>query len=191
MQENYCSGHLKFARYGLKLGRICYLCEDNIGNSITMFRYMTIAAIAAFALDQLSKLGILWGMGLMDVLFIEVIPGYLHFIMVWNHGINFGWFSSNYPAMRWILVGLSIVACIAVALWMRRESNRFALLSAGVLIGGALGNALDRLIYGAVADFLNVTCCGIVNPFAFNVADIAIFIGAIGLILYAGNNKSA
>ena len=51
------------------------------------------------------------------------------------------------------------------------------------LIGGALGNVIDRLVYGAVADFLNVTCCGFVNPYAFNVADIAIFVGAIGLAL--------
>ncbi|MBV1904257.1 MAG: signal peptidase II, partial [Marinosulfonomonas sp.] len=53
-----------------------------------------------------------------------------------------------------------------------------------------LGNVADRLIYGAVADFLNMSCCGINNPYAFNVADIAVFAGAIGLILFAGNKKS-
>jgi len=55
------------------------------------------------------------------------------------------------------------------------------MIAGGFLIGGALGNVVDRVLYGAVADFLNMSCCGIENPFAFNVADIAIFIGAIGL----------
>ena len=54
-------------------------------------------------------------------------------------------------------------------------------IAAGIMIGGALGNVVDRLIYGAVADFLNMSCCGIDNPFAFNVADVAIFLGAVGL----------
>ena len=60
-----------------------------------------------------------------------------------------------------------------------------------MLIGGALGNVIDRIVYGAVADFLNMSCCGFDNPFAFNVADIAIFIGAFGLILFTGEKKTA
>ena len=57
------------------------------------------------------------------------------------------------------------------------------------LIGGALGNVLDRVLYGAVADFLNMSCCGIENPYAFNVADIAIFAGAFGLVLFPGSGS--
>ncbi len=57
-------------------------------------------------------------------------------------------------------------------------------ISAGLLVGGAIGNVIDRLLYGAVADFLNMSCCGFENPYAFNVADIAIFAGALGLILF-------
>jgi signal peptidase II len=57
------------------------------------------------------------------------------------------------------------------------------------VIGGALGNTLDRVMYGAVADFLNVSCCGISNPFAFNVADIGIFGGALGLLIFANEAK--
>ena len=59
------------------------------------------------------------------------------------------------------------------------------------MIGGALGNAFDRLVYGAVADFLNMSCCGIDNPYAFNIADIAIFAGAIGLAFFNSPKKSA
>jgi signal peptidase II len=71
---------------------------------------------------------------------------------------------------------------------MRREPHGpRAEVSAGLLIGGALGNVVDRVLYGAVADFLNMSCCGIENPYTFNVADIAIFAGAIGLIFFTGN----
>ena len=54
----------------------------------------------------------------------------------------------------------------------------------GLVVGGALGNVMDRILYGAVADFLNMSCCGIRNPYAFNVADIAIFVGAVGLLIF-------
>ena len=64
-------------------------------------------------------------------------------------------------------------------------------MPAGLLIGGALGNVVDRVLYGAVADFLNMSCCGIENPFAFNVADVAIFAGAIGLVLFTGKAQAA
>jgi signal peptidase II len=75
-------------------------------------------------------------------------------------------------------------------LWIRREgAGRWAQISAGLLVGGALGNVIDRIVYGAVADFLNMSCCGIENPYAFNVADIAIFAGAIGLILFTGGDE--
>jgi signal peptidase II len=73
-----------------------------------------------------------------------------------------------------------------VVWWMRREvGNWKAELSGGLLVGGALGNVIDRILYGAVADFLNMSCCGIENPYAFNVADIAIFVGALGLVIFA------
>ena len=73
---------------------------------------------------------------------------------------------------------------------MRRERGNWkAELSGGLLVGGALGNIVDRIAYGAVADFLNMSCCGIENPYAFNVADIAIFLGAVGLVFLADGRK--
>jgi len=89
--------------------------------------------------------------------------------------------------LRWVLILLPVVVTIWVWRWVRREGGRPLMqASAGLLIGGALGNAIDRLVWGAVADFLNVSCCGFTNPWAFNIADIAIFVGAFGLILTAG-----
>ena len=72
----------------------------------------------------------------------------------------------------------------------REGGGRMMRISAGLLVGGALGNVVDRVLYGAVADFLNVSCCGIENPYAFNVADIAIFAGAVGLVLFGGDKRS-
>jgi signal peptidase II len=110
--------------------------------------------------------------------------------MAWNRGINFGLFHGEDDLTRWILVAVALAISAWVWLWMRRERpGRAGMIAAGLLIGGALGNVLDRLIYGAVADFLNMSCCGIDNPYAFNVADIAIFAGALGLILFTGGGS--
>ena len=76
-------------------------------------------------------------------------------------------------------------------IWLIRSAQPFwAQVSGGLLVGGALANVVDRLIYGYVLDFLNTSCCGINNPFVFNIADIFIFAGAIGLILFTDDRKS-
>ena len=115
---------------------------------------------------------------------IEVIPGLLEFRMAWNRGVNFG-IGAGFDA-RWWLIGLAVVISAGVLVWLwKRGATRAGYVAGGLLVGGALGNVIDRLFQPerAVADFLNVTCCGIDNPFAFNVADVAIFAGAIGLAL--------
>ena len=80
----------------------------------------------------------------------------------------------------------SIQASAAVWIWvMKRHAGAFWMqISAGFLVGGAMGNGLDRLLYGYVLDFLNMSCCGFVNPYVFNIADVFIFAGAIGLALF-------
>ncbi|MEC8796836.1 MAG: signal peptidase II, partial [Pseudomonadota bacterium] len=66
-----------------------------------------------------------------------------------------------------------------------------ARIGAGLLVGGALGNAIDRIVFGAVADFLNMSCCGIANPYAFNVADIAIFAGVFAIAVFGDRKQTA
>jgi signal peptidase II len=118
---------------------------------------------------------------------IDVLPPYLVFRMAWNRGVNFGLFASHAEAMRWALIAVALAISVWVWVWVRREGGRtWAQVSAGFLIGGALGNVVDRVAYGAVADFLNMSCCGIENPYVFNVADIAIFAGALGLVVFSG-----
>lgn len=154
-------------------------------------RLATATLAATFVLDQTLKWAVVHGMNLQERLVIEVAPPFLVLRMAWNRGVNFGLFSSGADVMRWGLVALALAISAWVWLWVRREpGNRAMQVSAGLLVGGALGNVVDRVIYGAVADFLNMSCCGIDNPFAFNIADVAIFAGALGLVMFAGRHKT-
>lgn len=147
-------------------------------------------ALTIFLLDQASKYYVVHYLNLKEVLRIDVLPPVLNLRMAWNYGINFGLFSQDSPMTRWILISIALAITVGVLIWMSRSaSNRWQEISAGVLVGGALGNVIDRFLYGAVADFLNMSCCGINNPFAFNVADIAVFAGAIGLIIFTPDKK--
>ncbi len=154
---------------------------------------MLIAGSAVFGADRLSKL---WGVEWMDLEYlgrIEVLPPYLNFVMAWNRGVNFGIGAGGPDVMRWILILLAVAISGALVWWVRRRGARdegkqrtpALAWGAGIIIGGALGNAWDRLQYGAVADFLNMSCCGIDNPYAFNIADVAIFAGAALVALKA------
>ena len=149
-------------------------------------------ALVIFLLDQAIKYWVVHVMDLATRLSIDVLPPVLNLRMAWNHGINFGLFAGDSEATRWILIAVALGIVGFVVVWMRRDPpGRAGLASAGLLIGGALGNIIDRLRYGAVADFLNMSCCGITNPFAFNLADIAIFAGALGLVLFPGDKNAA
>ncbi|NIZ09051.1 signal peptidase II [Pseudooceanicola sp. HF7] len=144
-----------------------------------------------FLADQLSKFLVVHVLNLRSLMEIDVIPGFIAFHMAWNDGINFGLFSQDGDYGRWILIGIALLISAGVLWWVQREQpRRIGLIAAGLLVGGALGNVVDRLLYGAVADFMNVTCCGIHNPYAFNVADIAIFLGAVMLVFLPAEKET-
>ena len=150
------------------------------------------ATLVTFLLDQVSKYLVVHGMNLQQLGRIDVFPPFLNLRMAWNTGINFGLLSQEGGAIRWILIAVALAISVFVLLWVRK--NRAGLkqgIAAGLLVGGALGNLVDRLIYGAVADFINISCCGINNLYAFNVADVTIFTGAFGLILFSPDKKAA
>lgn len=150
------------------------------------------AALAVLLADQLSKYWVVHRLGLDRMGMIEIWPPYLRLRMAWNEGVNFGLFAGAGPASRWILIALALLISAGVLWWLARErGGRWQQLAAGLLVGGALGNVVDRLLYGAVADFLNMSCCGIDNPYAFNVADIAVFVGAVGMIVFGAGKKAA
>ncbi|MFW5662053.1 MAG: signal peptidase II [Oceanicaulis sp.] len=153
-------------------------------------RLFYLSAVLWFLADQASKLAVLHWAGLLERGFIEVAPPYLVFRLGYNTGINFGLFSGGPEVTRWVLIGIALAISAWLWWWARAGLTRpAALISAGAVIGGALANALDRLLVGAVVDFLNMSCCGIDNPFAFNVADVGIVAGAIGLLIFADAPK--
>ena len=155
-------------------------------------RALSLAAAGALAVDQGSKALMLHALDLPSRGELAVWPPFLVFRMGWNRGVNFGLFADDAEVVRWVLAGLAVVISGVVLRWARAERGRLVVqVSAGLLIGGALGNAIDRVVHGAVADFLNMSCCGIVNPYVFNLADVAIFAGAVGLALFAGRGGHA
>lgn len=153
-------------------------------------RLVTKTAAVVLALDQASKLAVIHLMNLPSRDMVGVVPPYLNFRMAWNTGINFGLFSQSADVMRWVLIAVALGISAWVWLWVKRGPHSLIVfLSAGALIGGAVGNVIDRALYGAVADFLNMSWPGYDNPYSFNIADVAIFVGAFGLVLFAGREE--
>ena len=157
-------------------------------------RLFWLVAVITFVADQATKYAVVLGLNLREIGVIEVWPPYLTFRMAWNRGINFGLFADDAAVMRWVLIVLAVGISIAVVFYTRRNIatlGRLARIGAGLLVGGALGNAIDRIVFGAVADFLNMSCCGIANPYAFNVADIAIFAGVFAIAVFGDRKQTA
>jgi len=142
---------------------------------------LAIVSLIAFGLDRISKIIVLHRLDLDSVHRLAVWPPYLDLVMAWNKGVNFG-FLKGFDA-RWLLVALSVAVSAALFVWARNMSGWMAAIASGTVIGGALGNAYDRVVYGAVADYINMSCCSINNPYSFNVADVFIFGGAIFLVI--------
>lgn len=135
-------------------------------------------------IDQISKYYVVHMLDLERKFEIEVIPGWFNLRMAWNQGMNFGLFAGEDQITRWILIVVALAISVWVWIWIARShQGAWTKAAAGMLVGGALGNVIDRIWYGAVADFLNTTIPGMSNPYSFNVADVAIFVGAIGLVL--------
>ena len=143
-----------------------------------------LVALVTIVADQVSKITVVFGLDLINRIEMDVVPPFLVFRMAWNQGMNFGLFGDATEVMRWALVAVALAISGWVWIWVRRErGGAWVQAAAGLLIGGAMGNVIDRIAHGAVADFINMSCCGIDNPFAFNLADVAIFAGALGLVI--------
>ena len=140
-----------------------------------------IAALAAtFVLDQASKVWLIQGY---DLPMREplVLGPYVTFTGVWNRGISYGLFQQHTELGRWLLAGLSVVAALALTVWLTRTPKRLLALALGLVAGGAIGNAVDRVAYGAVFDFVHLHA-GSYSWYVFNLADAAIVAGVAGLV---------
>jgi signal peptidase II len=142
------------------------------------------AAVATVFIDQASKLYFLFVLG-----FFEMRPGeviavgpFLNLVMVWNKGVSFGLFPAESEAGRLFLLSFSALMVAGLVYWLLRTTGLITAIGIGMVIGGALGNILDRLRYGAVADFFHLHAYGH-SWYVFNVADAAIVAG-VGLLLY-------
>ena len=139
-----------------------------------------IAGACAFAIDQGNKLWMLRVFGIEDRPPIKVLP-VLDIVMAWNRGISYSLLRADTPMGRWILAVTSIFA-----FWLWKAKSRPLAIGLGLIIGAALANALDRVMYGAVADFYHFHTpfsLGPLSNYVFNLADVAIVAG-VGLLLY-------
>ncbi len=154
-----------------------------------MLRNGLILALVVFVLDQASKALILGPLGFsppgclemrLGCGFIEISPIF-DLRMVWNPGVSFGLLRADDPLGRWALVALQAGIAAAFVFWLRTAERRLTMAALGLVIGGALGNVIDRIRFGAVVDFFDFS--GLAFPWVFNVADAAINVGAALLIL--------
>ena len=143
-----------------------------------------IAALVTLALDQASKLWLLFGFDLASRGAVKVTP-FLDLVLAWNVGISFGWFQNDGPVAQIVLMLIKAVAVIVLAIWMAWSRTLIATVALGLIIGGAIGNAIDRFAYGAVVDFalFHVDIAGkTFNWYVFNLADVAIVAGVAALL---------
>ena len=133
--------------------------------------------------DQGSKWWVLYGLNLPERGSLPVFSG-LNFTMVWNHGVTFGLFHQDTAWGPWLLAGVALAVVVALGLWLRRAENMLVAYSLGAIGGGAIGNIVDRLRFGAVVDFLHAYAFGW-SWYVFNVADAAIVCG-VGLLVLDG-----
>src|SRR6184192_4215221 len=151
---------------------------------MTPLRAGIISALVTVILDQASKL---WLLNVLDLArrgVVKVTP-FFDLVLAWNIGISFGWLQSDGQAAQIALMAVKVIAVIALAIWMARSHTFLATVALGLIIGGAIGNGIDRLAYGAVVDFalFHVEIGGTTyNWYVFNLADVAIVAGVAALL---------
>ncbi len=151
---------------------------------MTPLRAGILAALLTLVADQASKL---WLLNVFDLArrgAVEVTP-FFDLVLAWNIGISFGWLQNDGQAAQMALMAVKVLAVVALAIWMARSHTLLATIALGLIIGGAIGNGIDRLAYGAVVDFalFHVEIGGkTYNWYVFNLADVAIVAGVAALL---------
>lgn len=156
-----------------------------------MLRFGLLIAAVTLVMDQVTK----WGMmaGLFGLPFWQPEQGFpwadavrvtdfFNLVTVWNRGVSFGLFSNASDMGPWILSAVAVVISVILVLWLRKVETRLLGLGLGMILGGAIGNVIDRLRFGAVFDFLDFHAFGYHWP-AFNVADCGVVVGVLLVLL--------
>ena len=143
-----------------------------------------LAAAAAIVVDQVTKLWLIYVFDLGARMPVRLAP-FLDLVLVWNKGISYGLFQQEGPVGKWVLLALKAVAVALLWIWLARAGSRMTAMSLGLIIGGAIGNTVDRLIHTGVADFVlfHITSETVhFTWYVFNFADCAIVAGVVGLL---------
>lgn len=151
---------------------------------MTPLRAGILTALVTLAADQASKLWLLNVFELARRGAVRVTP-FFDLVLAWNIGISFGWLQNDSQAAQLALMAVKGIAVVALAIWMARSHTMLATVALGLIIGGALGNCIDRLAYGAVVDFalFHIEIAGkTYNWYVFNLADVAIVAGVAALL---------
>ena len=140
-----------------------------------------LTAVVICVLDQLHKYWMLYVFGIKQGDRIQVFP-FFDLVYVKNTGISYSMFDWDSTQWQWILAGFAVVVSVFLWIWLARSARTLLLaLSLGLIIGGAIGNAIDRLVLGGVADFFLLHAFGL-SWYVFNIADVAIVAGVLGLL---------
>lgn len=136
-------------------------------------------SVLVMALDQLSKWVIV--AYVMNPPIKKELTSFFNLVLTHNRGVSFGMFSTGTDTGKWVLIGVALIITGFLTRWLFQSNSLFNVIALGLIIGGAMGNVIDRFLVGAVVDFLDFHAFGHHWP-AFNVADAAIFVGAISLV---------
>lgn len=144
-------------------------------------RSALLIAAAVFVVDQAIKFWALFPFDLASKGRVPVLPVF-DLVLIWNRGVSYGLLQQETELGRWILVAVHVVASIAITVWIARETDRISAIGLALILGGAVGNGLDRILWGAVVDYA-LLHWGDVTWYVFNLADAAIVAG-VALLLY-------
>lgn len=149
-----------------------------------LLRSGLIAAVATLIVDQASKL---WLLHVFDIgrRGMVQVTSFFDLVLAWNTGISYGWLQNMGTTGQTLLMAGKAVAIVLLAIWMARSQTRLAVIGLGLIIGGAIGNAVDRIAYGAVVDFalFHIAVAGkTYSWYVFNLADAAIVAGVAALL---------
>jgi signal peptidase II len=150
-------------------------------------------ALVIAVLDQGIKLWLLFGYRLGERGVVPVLPGF-DLVLVWNYGVSYGLFPQQNAEGQWLLVAVKVLAVVLLSAWLWRTASRAMALALGAVIGGAIGNGIDRVAYGAVADFVSLyieTATWMFRWYVFNLADVAIVVGVAVLVLLSFRGEAA
>jgi signal peptidase II len=151
-------------------------------SGLSPFRLGLIVTVLGLVLDQATKLWLLLGVRLAETGPIALAP-FAELRLIWNYGISYGFFQAESDLGRWALFAFSVVASVALTVWMAKAESRLLAVSLGLVVGGAIGNAIDRAWWGAVVDFAHLFLPDRSRSwYVFNLADVWIVVGVAGLL---------